>query len=325
VTRRVDGHALGTFFDGVDTFAGVVTGDRVLRLEPDTLVKGLPTVRALLENWDAVRSRLTGIAASAGRDGGMPLADLRVLAPVESRQIFQAGANYRTHVVEMLVSDRAADDTRTDAEVRRAAEELMDERARNGSPFFFTGLPSALCGPDDDILLPPESDQVDWEAELAVVIGATARRVPRERALAHVAGYTVCNDISARDLQFPAEHKLLGGDWLRAKNRPTFLPVGPFIVPADQVRDYRALEITLDLNGERKQSDFAANLLFDIETLIVAASAAATLYPGDLILTGSPAGNGGAWQRWLRPGDVVEAGVTGIGAQRNRCVTEMAR
>ena len=103
-----------------------------------------------------------------------------------------------------------------------------------------------MCGPDDDVLLPPESAQVDWEAELAVVIGATARRVPRERALDYVAGYTVCNDISARDLQFPAEHRPLGGDWIRAKNCPTFLPTGPFLVSADQVGDHRDLEITFD-------------------------------------------------------------------------------
>lgn len=161
--------------------------------------------------------------------------------------------------------------------------------------------------------------------ELTIVVGATARRVTRERALDYVAGYTVCNDISARDLQFPIEHQPLGGDWMRAKNRPTFLPTGPFVVPAELVGDYRDLELTLDLNGERKQQDTADHLLFDVPTLVAAASAATTLYPGDLILTGSPAGNGGRWQRWLRPGDLIEASITGLGSQHNTCVTEIIR
>jgi 2-keto-4-pentenoate hydratase/2-oxohepta-3-ene-1,7-dioic acid hydratase in catechol pathway len=322
VKRWVEGHALGTFSDGHDRYAGLVVGDRVIRLDRFELVDSPVTVRALLDHWEDVRPRLAEIAATAAPADTRPLAQVRVHAPLEPRQILQAGANYRSHVAEIIVSGRADDDPRTADELRRAAEEMMDERARTGSPFFFSGMASALCGPDDDVILPTEAEQVDWEVELAVVIGRTARRVPRERALEHVAGYTVCNDISARDLQFPTEHRPLGGDWLRSKNRPTFLPCGPFVVPADLVSDHRELELTLDLNGERKQQDVAANLLFDVPTLIAEASAATTLFPGDLVLTGSPAGNGGRWQRWLRPGDVLEAAITGLGGQRNTCVAE---
>jgi 2,4-didehydro-3-deoxy-L-rhamnonate hydrolase len=322
MTRWVDGYALGTFSDGTAGFAGLVSGDRVLRLDNLGPAEEPVTVRGLLEDWVTVRPRLAELAATLNGERGEPLAGLTVLAPVEPRQILQAGANYRDHVAEIVVSSREPGDTRSDEELRRDAEKMMDDKVATGSPFIFSGLPAAICGPDDDVLLPAESDQVDWEVELAVVIGATARRVPRERAMEHVAGYTVCNDISARDLQFPPEHRPLGGDWVRAKNRPTFLPTGPFLVPADLVPDNRALQLTLDLNGERKQSDLAANLLFDVEALVVAASAATTLYPGDLILTGSPAGNGGAWQRWLRPGDVLEAAISGIGAQRNTCAPE---
>lgn len=316
MTRRVDGYALGTFSDGSGSFAGLVAGDRVLRLD------GAGTVRDLLDDWEATRDELPELAAALSSGGGIPLAELTVQAPVEPRQIIQAGANYRSHVAEIVLSSRDADDTRSDEELRRDAERMMDDKARTGSPFFFSGLPAAICGPDDDVLLPAESSQVDWEVELTAVIGKTAHRVPRERAMEHVAGFTVCNDVSARDLQFPAEHRPLGGDWIRAKNRPTFLPTGPFIVPTGQLADYRELEITLDLNGERKQSDVAANLLFDVEALVSAVSTATTLRPGDLILTGSPAGNGGKWQRWLQPGDVLEAGISGIGVQRNTCVPE---
>ncbi|WP_406691209.1 fumarylacetoacetate hydrolase family protein [Saccharopolyspora sp. ID03-671] len=315
MTRRVDGYALGTFSDGNGEFAGLVSGDRVMPLEA-------ATVRDLLDEWESVRDRLPERAATLADGGGRPLAELAVRAPVMPRQIIQAGANYRSHVAEIVLSGREPDDTRSDEELRREAETMMDEKTRTGSPFFFSGLPAAICGPDDDVLLPPESAKVDWEVELTAVIGKTAHRVPRERVMEHVAGFTVCNDISARDLQFPPEHRPLGGDWIRAKNRPTFLPTGPFITPVEVLGDYRERAITLDLNGERKQSDVPANLLFDVEAIIAAASTATTLYPGDLVLTGSPAGNGGKWQRWLGPGDVVEAGISGIGVQRNTCVQE---
>jgi 2,4-diketo-3-deoxy-L-fuconate hydrolase len=322
MARYADGHALGIFDDGAGEFTGLVVGERVVRLVDDGLIKGPPTYVNLLAEWAAVSGRLAGLAAQTSSADGIALADLRVLAPVQPRQIFQAGANYRSHVAQIILSSRAPGDLRTDEELRKAADEEMDEKARHGSPFIFVGLPTAICGPDDDVLLPAQAAQVDWEAELAVVIGAAARKVPRERAMEYVAGYTVCNDISARDLQFPAEHRALGGDWLRAKNRPTFLPTGPFLVPAGQIADHRMLRITFDLNGERMQDDVPGNMLFDLPSLIASASAAVTLLPGDLLLTGSPAGNGGHWKRWLQPGDVLEAGIEGLGAQRNRCVAE---
>ena len=323
MSRYVQGHALGRFDDGTGPFVGLVVGDRVVPVPDDDLVPGRATYTALLDAWATVAPRLGELAAGVGTSDGVPLADLRVLAPVEPRQVFQAGANYRSHVAEIIVSGKAADDPRSDEELRRAAEAEMDEKARTGNPYVFVSLPTAICGPDDDVVLPPESSRVDWEAELTVVIGKRAHKVSRERAMEHVAGYTVCNDVSARDLQFPPEHRALGGDWLRSKSRPTFLPTGPFLVPADQVGDHRELRITLDLNGERKQDDVPANMLFDVPGLIAAVSAVAVLLPGDLLLTGSPAGNGGHWQRWLQPGDVMEAAIEGLGAQRNRCVPEL--
>lgn len=322
MTRSVDGYALGRFDDGAGPFTGLVAGNRVLRLQDDGLVKGRATYQALLDEWPAVAPRLADLASEVGQADGVPIADLAVLAPVEPRQVFQAGANYRSHVAEIIVSSKEVDDPRTEEELRRHAESVMDETARTGSPFVFVTLPSAICGPDDDVLLPPEAERVDWEAELAVVIGRRTHRVPREQAMEHVAGFTVCNDVSARDLQFPPQHKALGGDWLRAKSRPTFLPTGPFLVPADQVADHRQLRITFDLNGERMQDDVPANMLFDVPGLIASVSAAAVLLPGDLLLTGSPAGNGGHWKRWLQPGDVMETAIEGLGAQRNRCVAE---
>ena len=320
--RSVNGHALGRFDDGTSVFVGLVVGERVLRLQADEIVPGPATINTLLEHWPAAQTGLAELARHADPGRGIQLEDLRILAPVEPRQILQAGANYRSHVAEIIVSGREPDDPRSDEELRQFAETLMDERARSGSPFFFSGAITALCGPDDDVLLPPESSKVDWEAELAVVIGTPAHRVSPEQALDHIAGYTICNDVSARDLQFPAEHRPLGGDWIRAKNRPTFLPTGPFLVPADQIGDYRDLEISFRLNGRQLQRDVARNMLFNLATLIASASAALPLLPGDLLLTGSPAGNGGHWDRWLRPGDIMESAITGLGAQHNTCVPE---
>ncbi|MCS4257823.1 2-keto-4-pentenoate hydratase/2-oxohepta-3-ene-1,7-dioic acid hydratase in catechol pathway [Rhodococcus erythropolis] len=314
--RRVETYALGTFDDGKSSFAGVVAGERVVRIEPGRLGPGIETTRDILDAWATVHTELASLADEASA-AAVPLSELRVLPPVEPRHIFQAGANYRTHVAEMIVTGKAEDDTRTDDELLAAATAMMDERARTGSAFFFAGMPSAMCGADDDVVLVPESSRTDWEAELVIVIGAVADKVDRKDALSFVAGYTVANDVSARDLQFPAEHRPLGGDWMRAKNRPTFLPVGPFIVPADVLPDYRDLEIEFRLNGDLMQHDRAANMLFDIPTLISQASHITPLLPGDLILTGSPAGNGGKWQRWLQPGDVMEASTTGIGTLRN--------
>ncbi|MEU2002616.1 fumarylacetoacetate hydrolase family protein [Rhodococcus sp. NPDC019627] len=318
MNRVVDGYGLGTFADDTKIFTGVVAGDRVVEIRPEQLGPGIATTLDIFDNWDTVRVALPDIAATAST-AGVPLSDVRILPPVQPRRIFQAGANYRSHVAEIIVSGKAADDTRTDEELEAAATAMMDERARTGSPFFFTGLASAMCGADDDVLLIPESSQTDWETELVVVVGSVADHVSREDALDVVAGYTIANDVSARDLQFPAEHRPLGGDWLRSKNRPTFLPVGPFVVPADVLGDYRNLEIEFHLNGDRMQHDRAANMLFDVPTLIAQASAITPLLPGDLILTGSPAGNGGKWQRWLAPGDVMEASISGIGTLRNTC------
>jgi 2,4-diketo-3-deoxy-L-fuconate hydrolase len=323
MTTTTPGYALGRFADGATGFTGLVVDEVVHPLGDGEVLDGPASVPALLADWQAAEPRLQELAAARRPERGRPLAGLRVLVPVQPRQVLQAGANYRTHVADLHLASRARGDRRPVEAVRRHVEKSMDEQARSGSPFVFAGLPSALSGAYDDVLLPPESAQVDWEAELAVVIGAPAHRVRREDAMAHVAGYTICNDVSARDLQFSPEHRQLGGDWLRAKNRPTFLPTGPWFVPASQLGDHRELRITLDLNGRRMQDEVAGDMLFDVAQLIATASASTRLLPGDLLLTGSPVGNGGYWNRWLRPGDVMETAITGLGVQRTRCVAEV--
>ena len=304
--------AVGTFGHGDgDRFPGLVTGDRVRDLS-DTA----ESVRVLVEDWDAWLVQLDQLARAPG-GRWYDLADLRVHAPIEPGQILQSGANYRRHVVDLVAAEKESVHGATPEEARADAEKMMDERARNGVPYIFLGSPRAMCGPYDDIVLPELGEQHDWELELAVVIGRPGRRIPREDALAHVAAYTICNDITTRDRLYRPDLKAIGTDWFTAKNADTFLPTGPFLVPAAFAGDPADLRITLRHNGVVRQDESTKDMIFDIPALVAYASATSTLLPGDLLLTGSPAGNGAHWNVFLRPGDVVEAEITGLGHQRN--------
>lgn len=309
--------ALARFRDGDAVRLGLVAGDRIRPLSAADL--GAADLNAFLgrPDWD----RLGALASADGP--WMPLADVVLTAPVEPRQVLQAGANYRQHVIELVVAGLTQDDTRTPEEARAFAAKLMDDRAANGEPYFFIGLPTVVVGDDVPLVLPGYSDVHDWELELAVVIGSEAFRVSREDALDHVAGYTIVNDVTTRDLVFRKDMKEIGTDWYRAKNAPGFLPTGPFLVPAPFV-DGGDLDVRLDLNGETKQDGSTSDLLFDIPTLISSASQTTVLLPGDLLLTGSPPGNGQHWKRFLQDGDVMTGTIEGLGTQVVRCVAEGA-
>jgi 2-keto-4-pentenoate hydratase/2-oxohepta-3-ene-1,7-dioic acid hydratase in catechol pathway len=317
--------ALGTFATPGDVpFAGLVVGERVVDLA--TRLGAGATVRVLVDDWDRSLPRLQALADGIGPgDGEHRLDDLRPLAPVQPPgQVFCAGANYRQHVLDLFAgADRRGDssDGLTAADRERAREEL-DERARTGRPFVFMESANALVGARDDVVLPGGSEQHDWELELVAVIGRPARRVPRERALDVVAGYTIANDVTTRDALIRTDARGLGLDWLAGKCAPTFLPTGPVIVPAVHAGDPQDLRITLRVNGRTMQDESTADMLFDVAALIAHISEVAELRPGDLVLTGSPAGNGASHGVFLRPGDVMEGEITGLGAQRNRCVAE---
>jgi 2-keto-4-pentenoate hydratase/2-oxohepta-3-ene-1,7-dioic acid hydratase in catechol pathway len=183
-------------------------------------------------------------------------------------------------------------------------------------PILFAKWPSALIGPDDPIVIPAGAAQVDYEAELALVIGERARDVPLERALDVVAGLTCLNDVSARDVQF-AE-----GQWTRGKSFDSFCPVGPEVVPVERVGDPQALRVRCRVNGETMQDASTADMIFGVAELVSFASRATTLEPGDVIATGTPPGValGQEDPRYLRAGDVVEVEIDGIGILRNPVV-----
>ncbi|MGV9589896.1 fumarylacetoacetate hydrolase family protein [Streptomyces tendae] len=305
-------------------FPALVTPDsRVIDLR-DALDDADLSMRDLLDDWEAMLSRLTALAGDSTARRA-PLADFRVHAPVEPRQVFQSGANYRQHVIDLHVAHRAPDDERPEEERRAEAAQIMDRRAAEDQPYVFIGLPSAIAGPYDDVVLPAWAEKPDWELELAAVIGRPAHQVSVEEALAHVAGYTIANDLTDRATVFRRDMPQIGTDWLRSKNAPGFTPLGPWIVPAASVGDTGDLRLTLKLNGETMQDESTKDMIFDVARIVSYASQTARLLPGDLVLTGSPAGNGMHWGRLLRDGDVMDASVTGLGAQRTRCVAEVAR
>jgi 2-keto-4-pentenoate hydratase/2-oxohepta-3-ene-1,7-dioic acid hydratase in catechol pathway len=278
---------------------------------------------AMLREWDAVLPRLHELAAQGA--SGEALQTLRPLPPVEpSGQILCAGANYTKHLHQMIYAQlKRQGDTRPEAELRAEAVELTARRGTVEDPYFFVGLPSALCGATDDVILWGPGQEHDWELELAVVIARDGRRISEADAMSYVAGYVIANDVSTRDVMFRPKFPMT--DFAMTKLRPTFKPLGPYIVPSEFVPDPRALRITLKVNGEVMQDEGVDDIIYGIEQLVAYVSRVVELRAGDLLLTGSPAGNAAHHaNRWLRPGDVMEGEITGLGRQRNTCVEEPA-
>lgn len=268
---------------------GVRRGGRVHALPegvaPDSML-------ALLDDWDVWEPRLR----RWNPEHAAVVADARLLAPLRfPRKVVCAGANYHGHLAEMGVS----------APVGPV------------HPYFFLKPPTTtVIGPDEPVLLPSRvGRQIDWEVELGVVIGRRARNVRPEEALEVVAGWTVVNDVSARDLlEFRgALAPPFGFDWLASKGGDTFCPLGPGIVPVWLVDDPQALHLRLSVNGVVKQDSTTADMVVPVTELISAASAVLTLEPGDVLATGTPAGVGAPRGDFLRPGDTVVAEIDGLG------------
>lgn len=220
--------------------------------------------------------------------------EVRLLAPVlNPHKIICIGLNYRDHCEEN--------------------NQPIPEK-----PIIFAKFPNAITGPDSSILLPRISKKVDYEAELAVIIGKKGKRIPEDKALEYVAGYTCANDVSARDLQFG------DGQWVRGKTLDTFLPLGPYLVTPEEIPDPHHLAIRCTVNGQVLQDSNTRHLIFNIPKLIAFISQAITLQPGDLISTGTPAGVG-AFRKppiFLKPGDKVTVSIERIGDLTNWVMEE---
>jgi 2-keto-4-pentenoate hydratase/2-oxohepta-3-ene-1,7-dioic acid hydratase in catechol pathway len=200
---------------------------------------------------------------------------------------------------------------------------FRDHAAESGmalptEPVIFFKSTTAIVGPNDDVVIPRGGVKLDWEVELAVVIGRRAGYVPKDEALEHVAGYVLHNDYSERSFQLER-----GGQWVKGKSADTFAPLGPWLVTSDDVPGPQQLAMWLTVNGERVQDGTTASMIFDVATLVSYLSEFMTLLPGDVISTGTPAGVGLGMKphpQYLKPGDVVELGIEHLGVQRQRIV-----
>lgn len=237
--------------------------------------------------------------ADPNSQNAVPLANVKLLAPVvPQRNVFCVGWNYLKHYEESKGK-------------REGQEEPLPER-----PTLFTKLPTTIANPGDVLPLHQAYTQkLDWEVELAIVIGKAGRDISEADALSHVFGYTIANDISARDLQ-----RAHGGQWFKGKSLDHTCPLGPVLVTADEITDPQNLDIQLTLNGEVMQSANTNRQIFPVARVIAELSAGMTLLPGDVILTGTPDGIGAARTppRFLQDGDIVECQVEGIGTLTNR-------
>jgi len=266
--------------------AGVLVEDGVIDIS--RLVGPLPTdVLGLIQGGQAVLDRLR---EAATRARATPLAEVTLLAPIaRPPKIVCIGVNYADHAAEA-------------------------GRALPRWPSVFLKAPSAIIGPGEPIVRPPTTEQLDYEVELTVVIGKRAKSVSREDAMAYVAGYTIMNDVSARDLQLGKDGGIILG-----KNFDTSAPFGPAITLVDELPDPTNLGIRTWVNGELRQDGNTHNLIFDVPAIIAFLTQQLTLEPGDCIATGTPAGVGLGMkpQVWLQPGDTVRMEVDGIGVLEN--------
>jgi 2,4-didehydro-3-deoxy-L-rhamnonate hydrolase len=277
--------------------AAAVVGQQVFPL-PDA-----PSMRAVLDSWQEWFSRIEAGLAASELGNPLELSQVRLAAPLpEPRNLYMAGANYADHAREM----------------RGLPADAPIEPSEHG-PFFFLKPTSTVIGPDQPVILAPEVHRADWEVELAAVIGRPAHRVDEAHALDCVAGYTVVNDVSARDWfkRDPAPEPPMTFDWFAQKGWASFCPMGPWIVPAGFCPNPDALEMTLTVNGVIEQRSSTSEMIFHLPQLIAYLSTIAPLLPGDVISTGTPAGVGAGKGRFLQPGDELVAEIAGIGALRN--------
>jgi 2-keto-4-pentenoate hydratase/2-oxohepta-3-ene-1,7-dioic acid hydratase in catechol pathway len=302
-------YKLMTYQAGSGPRAGFIADDRVFDIAETTGNAAYANMLDVLRNWDAAEPAIEAAAAKAGSNG-KPLDSIKLLAPILAPPtIYCAGANYADHVLEMAR--------------RQNQEPDPDPHTLGLRAWHFIKASGTVTGPNHPVSLPEASKAVDWEVELAAVIGRTAKNLPMEKALECVAGYTVGNDLSARDLgQRPpiAATSPFRYDWLGQKCFDGACPLGPWIIPAKQIQDPQNLKLTLSVNEVVKQDSNTSQMIFNLAEQIVAISSRITLHPGDLILTGTPAGVGAGRGEFLKKGDIVTAWIEGIGSLTNTMV-----
>jgi 2-keto-4-pentenoate hydratase/2-oxohepta-3-ene-1,7-dioic acid hydratase in catechol pathway len=303
-------YRLATYQTNEGPRAGLIIGDDVFDAAKVTGKPAYATVAGILADWKSAKGALEKATANAAKSRAkrQPLAKTKLLAPLPSPPtIFCAGANYADHAAAMA---------------RKAGQpEPPDPHEQGQKPYFFIKAARTLADPGATIKVGDYAKQLDWEIELAAVIGRPAKNVPIEKALNYVAGYTAANDLSARDrgrrpgVEATSFFKM---DWIKHKSFDGSCPLGPWIVPASDIKDPQQLGLKLWVNGALRQDSNTNKMLFTLAEQIAHLSENMTLHPGDLILTGTPAGTGAESGEFLKSGDVIKIWIEGIGAFTNK-------
>ena len=291
---------LATFLSGGRARAGVIATDQSIVAVSDLLDGAPETMMGVIEAGPQLWERLR--AAASGASGGISLNSVRLLAPIPHprRDVFAVGWNYLDHFEEGRGMRGAQDD----------AVEIPE------FPALFSKLPETVIGPEAPVWhSAPHSDQLDWEVELAVIVGRAGRDIPESSALEHVFGYTIANDVSVRDVQ-----RRHGGQWFKGKNFDSHCPMGPWIVTPDEIGDPQTLDIRTRINGTIKQDSNTRYMVYKLPRIIHEFSVGVLLRPGDIIITGTPSGVGFARTppEFLSVGDLMEMEIEKIGVLRNR-------
>ncbi|MCV2350237.1 fumarylacetoacetate hydrolase family protein [Paucibacter sp. Y2R2-4] len=307
-------YALASYDAGLGPRPALVLNERLYDVQSALQACGLSEhplqsgVQEAVEQWphsaEAIASLAEQVAQRAAQGELAPLATAayRLCTPYRPGRIFGAASNYYEHAKEM-------------------GTELAPRS--ESSPYVFMKADSSVIATEQDVVKPASTQKLDWEVELGVVIGKECRHVSVEQAYEVIAGYTVFNDISARDLNRRSDYPFTH-DWFRGKSFDTFGPMGPWLVPRDCIADPQQLRMRLQVNEQMMQDDSTAGMIFNIAEQIAYLSSMLTLRPGDLIVTGTPTGVGMARGVFLQPGDVMIASIEGIGSIRNRVVAAEA-
>jgi 2-keto-4-pentenoate hydratase/2-oxohepta-3-ene-1,7-dioic acid hydratase in catechol pathway len=296
------GYKLATYQTSDGPRAGLVIDDKVFDAAKLTGKQAYATVLAILEDWRAAQAVLKKAAAGAGKSR------VKLLAPIRwPSAIYCAGANYADHAAEMA---------------RRMNRPLEPDPHTQGlKAWHFIKAARTLTDPGATVKVSGVSEKVDWEVELAAVIGRPAKNVSEDKALSYVAGYTAANDLSARD-RGPrpniSDTSPFKADWTKHKTFDGSCPLGPWIVPASDIGDPQDLGLKLWVNDVLKQDSNSKDMIFNLAEQIAQLSSGMTLHPGDLILTGTPAGVGSARGEFLKPGDTVKIWIDKIGTLTNK-------
>jgi 2-keto-4-pentenoate hydratase/2-oxohepta-3-ene-1,7-dioic acid hydratase in catechol pathway len=290
--------------------AGIVVDDKLFDAAALTRKAGYASMLDILNDWRPAQGALRKAAAAAAKSRlkSKPVARTKLLAPVLwPSAIYCAGANYTDHMLEMARL--------------QGIPPAPDPHEVGLNPWHFIKASRTVTGHGATVKLPAASKAVDWEAELGAVIGRKAKDVPLEKALDYVAGYTIANELSARDLgrrnQLP-DSSPFKYDWVGQKCFDDACPIGPWIVPASEIEDPQKLAIKLWVNDVIKQDSNTSDMIFSLAEQLSHLSSRITLYPGDIILTGTPAGVGAARREFLKPGDTTKVWIEGIGTLVNK-------